>query len=447
MRGVLIACLLLGACHKSEPSNNDQGVEARTGSDKAPQTRARSEQIAPPFDLKTPPPDAVKTPSGLVYKVVTPNATGAQPKRNDTVMVNYTAWKPDTGDTFYTNKQAGKPMPIDLADAAPAFVEALPLLHKGETAMLWVPPNIGFKTKPAKPEARVYEIEIVDIKAAPAVPADLAAPPATATATKSGAKVEVVKPGTGKDKAHRFDIVSYTYSAWDTTGRMFDTTEMQRKPAMRSPPMKLPQAWEDVLTDMVQGERVRFWIDAAKLHGEKEKAPPGLPEGQLCYEVEVTNIEKGVEPPPTPPDVAKPPGDAKKTAKGVFYKVLKTGKGGPKPQADSTVMVNYTGWTTDGKMFDSSTTSNKPAELSLSHVIDGWKDGIPLMSVGDKYRFWIPVDLAYKNRPGSPAGMLVFDVELVEIKPPRPPGEGGPHGPGGPGGPHGMHQMPMPHPE
>ena len=124
-----------------------------------------------------------------------------------------------------------------------------------------------------------------------------------------------------------------------------------------------------------------------------------------------------------PADVAKPPGDAKKTTKGVFYKVLKAGKGGPHPVPADTVRVHYTGWTTDGKMFDSSVTRNEPAEFPLKGVIAGWTDGIPTMSVGDKTRFWIPEELAYKGSPGRPQGMLVFDVELLEIKSPAaPPG-------------------------
>ena len=66
-------------------------------------------------------------------------------------------------------------------------------------------------------------------------------------------------------------------------------------------------------------------------------------------------------------------------------------------------------------MFDSSVTRGKPAEFPLRGVIAGWTDAIPVMSVGDKVRFWIPEELAYKGSPG-PQGMLVFDVELLEIK-------------------------------
>jgi peptidylprolyl isomerase len=80
------------------------------------------------------------------------------------------------------------------------------------------------------------------------------------------------------------------------------------------------------------------------------------------------------------------------------------------------VRVDYSGWTTDGKMFDSSLTRGEPAEFPLGGVIAGWTEGLQLMVKGEKRRFWIPEALAYKGAPGAPAGMLVFDVELLDIK-------------------------------
>jgi len=77
--------------------------------------------------------------------------------------------------------------------------------------------------------------------------------------------------------------------------------------------------------------------------------------------------------------------------------------------------VHYSGWTTDGKMFDSSVTRGEPASFALNQVISGWTEGVQLMVEGEKARFWIPENLAYKGQPGAPAGMLVFDVELLSI--------------------------------
>ena len=116
-----------------------------------------------------------------------------------------------------------------------------------------------------------------------------------------------------------------------------------------------------------------------------------------------------------PPDVKAPPADAKKTSSGLAYKVIKKGAGAKHPAATDSVTVHYTGWTTDGKMFDSSVTRNAPATFPLNRVIAGWTEGVQLMVEGEKTRFWIPESLAYKGQR-EPFGMLVFDVELIKIQ-------------------------------
>ena len=78
------------------------------------------------------------------------------------------------------------------------------------------------------------------------------------------------------------------------------------------------------------------------------------------------------------------------------------------------VTVHYTGWTTDGKMFDSSVTRGEPATFPLDQVIAGWTEGVQLMVVGETRRFWIPEALAYDGQR-DPRGMLVFDVELISF--------------------------------
>lgn len=119
---------------------------------------------------------------------------------------------------------------------------------------------------------------------------------------------------------------------------------------------------------------------------------------------------------PAPPDVAAPPADAVKTKSGLYSKVLKAGTGTIHPTASSTFVAHYTGWTTDGKMFDSSVVRGEPLSMPLARVIPGWIEGVQLMVIGEKRRFWIPEELAYRGQPGSPAGMLVFDIELLDIK-------------------------------
>ena len=106
------------------------------------------------------------------------------------------------------------------------------------------------------------------------------------------------------------------------------------------------------------------------------------------------------------------------TASGLQYKVLTKGEGTVQPMAKSKVKVHYHGTLIDGSVFDSSVDRGKPISFALNRVIAGWTEGLQLMVEGDKFRFYIPSDLAYGNRSVGkiPAGsLLIFDVELIAI--------------------------------
>jgi FKBP-type peptidyl-prolyl cis-trans isomerase len=118
---------------------------------------------------------------------------------------------------------------------------------------------------------------------------------------------------------------------------------------------------------------------------------------------------------PAPPDVAAPPAGSLKTTSGLSTMVLQAGTGTRRPRPTDRVTVHYSGWTTDGQMFDSSVARGEPSSFALDEVIPGWTEGLQMMVEGEKRRFWIPQSLAYKGQAGSPQGMLVFDVELIKI--------------------------------
>ena len=109
----------------------------------------------------------------------------------------------------------------------------------------------------------------------------------------------------------------------------------------------------------------------------------------------------------------------KVTASGLQYEVIKEGTG-KKPAATDTVSVHYEGTLINGQVFDSSIRRGQPVEFPLNRVIPGWTEGVQLMSVGSKYRFVIPSNLAYGEHGAGgaigPNETLIFEVELLDIK-------------------------------
>ena len=242
-------------------------------------------------------------------------------------------------------------------------------------------------------------------------PPDVAAPPADATKTASGLASKVLQKGTGTRQPTAQDFVTVHYSGWTTDGKMFDSSLSRGMPST-FPVNRVIKGWSEGVQLMVEGEKRRFWIPAELAYAGQ----PTRPQGTLVFDVEL--IEVMPSPTVAPADVAAPPADAKRTASGLAYKVLRAGQGKTHPERRSRVTVHYTGWTTDGKMFDSSLVRGTTASFGLDEVIEGWTEGVQLMVEGDRMRFWIPERLAYKGQSGMPRGMLVFDIELFAHRPP-----------------------------
>jgi FKBP-type peptidyl-prolyl cis-trans isomerase len=255
----------------------------------------------------------------------------------------------------------------------------------------------------------------------PHAPADLKAPPPDAERRPSGLASKVLKPGTGTEHPGPDDTVKVIVSGWTAAGIKFESPAESGRPTEYVPSRAI-RGWAEGLPLMVAGEKRRFWIPGALAYGDSPRAY-GMPSGALVYDLELVSFRHPPAPPVVPTDLAAPPADAKRTPSGLAYRVLEKGTGKSHPRSRSVVEVHYSGWTLDGKMFDSSVTRGEPASFPLNNVIRGWTEGLQLMVVGERARFWIPAKLAYGDKPlgGGPSGPLVFDVELIDFKdPPRP---------------------------
>jgi len=120
---------------------------------------------------------------------------------------------------------------------------------------------------------------------------------------------------------------------------------------------------------------------------------------------------------PPPADLANPPADATKAASGLISKVLEAGRSADKPGPVDVVSVDYTGWSSNGAVFASSSSRGGPSMFPVNRSMLGLRECILQMTIGEKRRCWVPESLGYRGAAGRPKGTLVFDVELVDTRP------------------------------
>ncbi len=239
-------------------------------------------------------------------------------------------------------------------------------------------------------------------------PADVAAPPRAARTTDSGLATAVLRPGSGGERPGPADKVLVHYTGWTTDGEMFDSSITRGKPAT-FPLTSVIAGFAEGLQLMTVGEQRRLWIPEELAYQGK----PNRPAGMLVFDIELLDI---ISPPPAPEHLDPPHPDAQTSPTGLVSMVLRPGIGAKHPSATSFVTVHYSGWTTDGVMFDSSLMRGAPASFPLDRVIAGWTEGVQQMVIGEVRRFWIPPELGYHDKPGRPQGVMVFDVELLDFE-------------------------------
>ncbi len=198
---------------------------------------------------------------------------------------------------------------------------------------------------------------------APKAPADLTTPPADAQKSEDGLVVKQLAAGKSDVHPTADDLVRVRYTVWKSDGSL-----VQHVPGTQSLVIAMPKmipGWGEAVKKMVVGEQQRSWI------------PPALNGGKMDLGLVIdTELLEIIPKPVAPADVAAPPADATKTESGLAYKVLRAGSGEKHPSRNSTVVVHYTGWKTDGQMIDSSVMRGTPTEFPLDAVIKGWTQGL-----------------------------------------------------------------------
>jgi FKBP-type peptidyl-prolyl cis-trans isomerase len=241
----------------------------------------------------------------------------------------------------------------------------------------------------------------------------VAAPPSDAERHADGVASKLLVAGRGGEPVAANDCVRAEFVSWKRDGTPFSSS------AVHAPPLQclgtmIPGLRTAVLA-MRAGERRRVWVPAAQTFVPSEPDDP-VPGADLTFELEVLDI---VRAPATPAELDRPAAKAKKTPSGLAYLVLAAGQGAQHPMPTSRLRLRFSGWTRDGKLFETTELTDRPSVVGVTEVMPGLREALALMVAGEKARFWIPAKLAYGEKPtrkGFPAGSMVYDVELLAIE-------------------------------
>lgn len=268
--------------------------------------------------------------------------------------------------------------------------------------------------------------------------------------TESGLQIETLEAGEGPSPTAE-NVLRFTYQVTTADGTVLDSSEGLPGPVVvpSYEAMGLPGLVEAV-PQMREGERARITMPPSLAFGEQ--VPPGAgvgPNEVVIFEmtlVEViapddearfaelqaeqeaqqlaANAELAAQAEANAAEseafLAKKASEdgVSATDSGLLYEVIEDGGDAGAPAATDVVRVHYHGTLPNGEIFDSSVDRGQPSEFPLNGVIAGWTEGLQLMQPGDKYRFYVPADLAYGKlgRPGIPPSQaLIFEVELIEV--------------------------------
>ncbi len=253
----------------------------------------------------------------------------------------------------------------------------------------------------------------------------------TAQQSPSGLVYLIENPGTG-DKIQAGNNVSLHYrGTFRADGKQFDASYDRGQPMdfIYKTNQMIP-GFEEGIAMLAKGGKAKLVIPYYQAYGKQGRPGAIPPYSDLVFDIEVVNVS-------IPKDYKaeglaflaenKKNKDVIVTPSGLQYIVMKKGSG-KKPNATSKVTVHYHGTTPDGSVFDSSVDRGETISFGLNQVIKGWTEGLQLMEVGAKYKFFIPEELAYGANPPQggqgpiKANMpLIFEVELFSFENPEAP--------------------------
>lgn len=389
------------------------------------------------------------TASGIQYQVIK-EGTGEKPTINNTVTTHYTGTLID-GKVFDSSIERGQPATFPLQSVIKGWQEGIPLMAVGSRYRLFIPAELGYgeNSPPSIPpnSVLIFDVELLEIVKTDGDDAakgrlsyaygfmvgrsiknlPLTEPEKDPTQFVQGfakgfestpkdvqtietllrARIEGGEAPTDADAAKKIAFgIGYSSSSSLASQLGIQAMDFDYN-ALGNGYQASTQDIESRLSDEEMNEALKTYFEPKQ---EALRKKMEAEQGRLTAENKAAGAKFMAE-------NAKKEG-VKTLPNGMQYEVLKEGTG-PKPTATSKVKTHYHGTLIDGTVFDSSVDRGEPATFPLNGVIKGWQEGIPLMSVGSKYRFYIPSELAYGDRGAGasipPGATLIFEVELIEI--------------------------------
>jgi len=260
----------------------------------------------------------------------------------------------------------------------------------------------------------------VSAQAAPssdlAAPDDVAAVPEDATRTESGLAWRLL--GEPRDRIERpgiLDMVEVRYTGWTTDGALFDSTEIEKTSRKFRVDGVIP-GFEEAVQLLSVGERARFWVPENLAYSGIE----GKPAGMLVFDLTLVGITRG---PSRPENLEAPPADAIRKDSGLAWIVLEEGPAGQEtPGEEATVFVEYSTWSTDGRLLDSTLHRGAARSLTMNLIIEGFRETFSTMVPGERRLIWMPSALTEFEGRKAAEETVVFDLELLSfLSPPKAP--------------------------
>ncbi len=379
--------------------------------------------------VEEPEPEQRTTSSGLAYTMITAGE-GPNPGPGDVVTLHYTGKLAD-GTVFDSSHEDDEPVHITLGEdeVIPGLEEAVKLLREGAKATVVIPPDLAYGEEGYGPvpgnETISFELELLHVRQAepdePAIPdAEPKKPEPEEVVhqeeTASGVLVSVLETVGGQVIQEEMLITMHYTGYLDTDPKQeFDSSHNREEPIsfILGRNMVIP-GWDEALPGLRTGDRIRLWVPHEMAYG-REGRDPIPPESDLVFDIELIDAEEVSEPEPFP--VAGK--DTLKTESGLQYILVEEGAE-ELPPAGSIITVHYTGYLSDGRIFDSSVQRSEPLRFVLGsdQVMRGWDEAFALLSKDAKARLIIPPHLGYGDRgsgPIPPGETLIFDVEVIDI--------------------------------